>query len=244
MPTNHRVRAGECITSIAQRSGFFWETVWDHSENAELKRARQDPNVLLPGDVVHVPDIEVKEEDGNTEARHRFRLKGVPAKLRLRIVEEPLPEQPEPQGRNVESATETIFDDPEREEEPVEDEPRANVPYVLTIDGVSESGQTDDDGRIECPLPPDAQSARLVLDPGTPKEQVMMFNLGHLDPVSELSGVKQRLANLSFDCGDFDNEATPDLAVALRAFQEKHELEVTGEVDDATRDKLVEEHES
>ncbi|MBN2492230.1 MAG: peptidoglycan-binding protein [Planctomycetes bacterium] len=96
MPQDHRVRQGDCISSIAFKNGFFWETLWNHADNARLKRERQDPNVLMPGDVVHVPDLTTKQVDGATEQRHRFRLKGVPAKIKLRLAvnDEPLANMP------------------------------------------------------------------------------------------------------------------------------------------------------
>lgn len=87
----HTVGQGDCIFSIAQKHGLFWQTIWNHPNNAELKGKRKDPNVLYPGDVVFIPDKERKQESGATEQRHRFRLKGVPAKLRLRIMDDDEP---------------------------------------------------------------------------------------------------------------------------------------------------------
>ena len=81
----HRVKGGECITSIADHYGFYWITVWLHDANAELRRHCEDPNMLMEGDIVYVPDITAKKETGSTEQRHRFRKKGIPAVVRLQM---------------------------------------------------------------------------------------------------------------------------------------------------------------
>lgn len=242
---NYTVNQGDCISSIAFRNGFFWEKIWNHPNNSELKQKRQDPNVLFPGDTVFIPEKEEKSERRATEQRHRFRLKGCPARLRLRILEEPT-EQERRQNPPISSAAgdsrDSFTEDPEADQTPLEDRPRRNVPYVLEIDGNLIRGKTDSDGRIECAIPPGAQGGCLIIEPGTPNEATIPLHLGHLDPLSELSGVKQRLANLGFDCGDRDNTETPELGTALRVFQEKQGLPVTGEADQTTRDKLRELH--
>ncbi len=88
---NYKVKQGDCIESIAYKHGFFWETLWNLPENDELRRRRQDPNILFPGDEVFVPDKREKTESCATEKRHRFRKKGVPAKLiiRFKVEDEP-----------------------------------------------------------------------------------------------------------------------------------------------------------
>ena len=85
MPIEHTVKSGECISSIADQYGFFPDTVWNHSGNATLKTKRKDPNLLLPGDLVVIPDKQLKTVDKPPEQKHRFRKKGVPALLRLQI---------------------------------------------------------------------------------------------------------------------------------------------------------------
>jgi N-acetylmuramoyl-L-alanine amidase len=80
------VESGDCIGSIAYESGFFWETIWNDPQNKALKEKRKNPNVLLPGDVVYVPDLRPREESVATEQLHRFRLKGVPAKFHIRLL--------------------------------------------------------------------------------------------------------------------------------------------------------------
>ena len=222
------VKPGDCTDSIAYEHGFFWETLWNHADNNELKTARNNPNVLLAGDRVAIPPLREKEETGATEKRHRFRRRGVPAKLRVRILKEALEEHQET-GQNA---------------RPHEPRPRANIPYVLDIDGNFTSGKTNAEGWIEHSMPPNAKQARLILEPSTPNEVIMPFRLGHLDPVSEISGIQHRLNNMGFPCGPANGVLTPDTREALRRFQAQYGLRPTGEPDDATRAKLVESHAS
>jgi len=85
MPIRHIVQQGETTISLAEMYGLFVDTIWNDPANAELKRQRSDMNVLLPGDVLVIPDLRVKEASQAAGKRHRFRRKGVPAKLRLQL---------------------------------------------------------------------------------------------------------------------------------------------------------------
>ncbi|MFH1216443.1 MAG: peptidoglycan-binding protein [Pseudomonadota bacterium] len=234
MSTKHVVRQGDCISSIADKYGHFWEKVWNHSENAELKNLRKDPNVLLAEDEVMVPDLEEKQEAGATEERHRFRKKGVPAKIRLKIMQEPVPDSGSSQesGDVIQSTSSSM-----------QDEVRSDLPYRLEIDGYVTDGTTDSEGMIEFSIPPGARRGKVILEPNTTRAKEIPLMLGALDPVSEIRGVKQRLANLGFDCGNTnDDEIAEEVEAALRFFQDEYDLEVTGVIDDATRDKLKEVH--
>lgn len=77
--------SGESVTSMSEDRGFFWETIWNHAENSELKRTRQDPNIIKGGDEVFFPEKEQRLENRATEARHKFKKLGVPATLKLRL---------------------------------------------------------------------------------------------------------------------------------------------------------------
>jgi N-acetylmuramoyl-L-alanine amidase len=86
MPIRHVAKRGESVESIAFHYGFFWETVWNAPENQALREQRQQPNLLLEGGVVVVPDKRVKTVLAAGRQVHRFRLKGVPSRLSVRLL--------------------------------------------------------------------------------------------------------------------------------------------------------------
>jgi N-acetylmuramoyl-L-alanine amidase len=86
MASRYEVTLGDCICSISFERGFFRGTLEDHPKNAELKAKRKDLTMLLPGDVVYIPDMTNKQVDAATNIRHRFRRKGVPEVLHLRLL--------------------------------------------------------------------------------------------------------------------------------------------------------------
>lgn len=83
---NYYVKQGDCIFSIAFEQGFFPDTIWNHPNNADLKKMRKDPSVLMPGDTVFVPDKQLKEVSKPTNEVHKFRCKNTPKTLRIQIV--------------------------------------------------------------------------------------------------------------------------------------------------------------
>lgn len=201
MPIRYTVQEGDCVSSIAHRFGFFPGTIWRHPANAALRKVRDNPDVLAPGDVLHIPDARTKEIDCATEQRHRFCRRGVPARLRVRVA--------------------------------VDDEPVADEPYELTIDGGAVvHGRTDAEGRIDAPIPPQARAACLTVGEGDDALEFRL-RLGHLDPPESQRGLRSRLENCGY---------TGDLAGALRRFQHDHELPETGEADAATVRALVAAH--
>jgi hypothetical protein len=79
------VRPGDCIESIGVSYGLLWQTIWDAGENAELKSVRKNPNVLLPGDRVFIPEKANNQIACGSDSRHTFVRKGVPSELRLTV---------------------------------------------------------------------------------------------------------------------------------------------------------------
>src|ERR1700759_5194160 len=107
---NHTVAQGECMTSIAFDNGFFWKTLWGLPENAALREARDIPFVLRPGAAVHVPELRSREVSVARGAWHMFRRKGVPARLRMRLLVQNRPLASLPfvlafDGRTIEGTT-------------------------------------------------------------------------------------------------------------------------------------------
>lgn len=115
-------------------------------------------------------------------------------------------------------------------------EPRKNEKYTLLLDsGQSIEGTTDGDGNLEQEIPAETKSARLLLEGG--KEEKFL-RIGHLNPITEISGIQQRLNNLGYQAGPEDGAMNDQLRKALSAFQGRYGLKQTGEPDEATRAKL------
>lgn len=205
MPTEHVIQQGECVSSIAFHHGFFPKTLWEHPSNAKLRELRKEMHVLLPGDVLTIPDLTERVKTADPEKRHKFRRKGVPEKLQLQF-----------------------FDEAK--------EPVANCPCTVEIDGVSQSLRTDGDGKLELSISPGARAVKVRFDTEKDewKELEYEFQLGGIDPLTEESGVRQRLVNV----GCLDEGAS--LEDGIRAFQRMEGLEETGEMDEGTRSKLKE----
>lgn len=119
------------------------------------------------------------------------------------------------------------------------DEPRANQQYTLSVDGQIQRGTTDGDGVLEAFVPTSAREGLLIIGEDNFN---MTIQFGHLNPIDTLSGVQQRLNNLGFDAGAEDGQPSPQFTRALTAFQGRAGLQVTGEADEQTKQKLVEIH--
>jgi len=117
----------------------------------------------------------------------------------------------------------------------------ADQEYVLRIEDEYFSGRTDGQGRLSHPVPPTARAGCLTVGSGRTARTVLL-RLGYVDPVSEISGLQGRLKNLGYDCGPASGALTEETKAAVSAFQADHELEVTGEADESTREKLRKEH--
>jgi N-acetylmuramoyl-L-alanine amidase len=114
-------------------------------------------------------------------------------------------------------------------------EPRRNEDYTLILDDEIIRGATDADGNLEHYIKPNSKGGVLKLNGG--KEEYPV-RVGHLNPIDTVSGVKQRLNNLGFYCGDESDDETGEYKQAIVQFQGENKLKQTGELDNATRGKI------
>lgn len=206
MSKTHKVQPGDCLNSIANTHGVAVDKLWDHPDNAELRRQRRDANVLAPGDVVVVPERErwsVEVAAGNS---YTFQLLGTHVDFRLRL---------ELDGKTL-----------------------ANERYELAVGAQLEEGETDAQGLLETRVSATATRLSLRLPQRNASYELL---LGHLDPVDQWLGASQRLHNLGL-CEAAQSSATPSLQAALRLFQRRVSVEVSGQLDQATTAALREYH--
>ena len=213
MATEHVVQQGEHLSQISAKYGFLdYRTVWDHPQNADLKALRKTPNVLLPGDSVHIPDKLQKEESRATGQLHRFQVPS--PRLFLHIALKDWANQPltdtdcvlQLEGKAIALKTDAAG--------------RIKVPISIT----------------------EAEATLTFKDPMVPFDLIVPIKIGHLDPVDSASGQMARLSNLGYITRPLEDVDDVVMARTVQEFQCDAGLPVTGECDAATQNKLKEMH--
>jgi putative peptidoglycan binding protein len=113
-------------------------------------------------------------------------------------------------------------------------EPIPEADYSLTVGDDTWSGQTSDDGWIMHDVPVGATSGTLDF-----AGRNIELEIGSLDPIEYVEGVKARLMNLGYKISAVDADDTSDeYKDAVKAFQSDFQLTVDGIVGPQTRGKL------
>jgi N-acetylmuramoyl-L-alanine amidase len=199
------VRQGEYLTALAARFGFDADEVWQHPQNRELRARRPNPDILAPGDVLHLPAPRLRSVPVRAGSTNRYRARIPTAALRITLR--------------------------------CDDAPVANEPFVVEGVRPPRHGTTDGAGVAAFEIPLTATTVVIRL-PGA--GLLFPVGVGHLDPITEPSGVRARLRQLGHPVPrDGDEQA---LAPAIQAFQRVSGLEPTGEMDERTRSALVSAH--
>ena len=119
-------------------------------------------------------------------------------------------------------------------------EPMKTLPFKLDTGARVYEGQSD--GVVEQMAPAEVASATLSIGDVT-----LPLLLGHLNPIDDtkddgISALQARLKNLGYHPGRIDGCLGPRTRAALQRFQRDHDLDVTGEADDATKKALLDDH--
>jgi hypothetical protein len=214
----YRVAQGDCVANIAEQCRFAnWRTIYFDPRNNDLRRKRPNPNILFPGDEIYIPDRDPGEKSAATDQKHTYVLKRQPVKIRLRI-----------RDRNGVAL--------------------GNKEYRLKIGDRTYEGRTDSDGLIEQEIAPTANQGELTVffdeDQDDYEDCTWPLQLGAMDPIDEVSGIQGRLNNLGISCGAVDGITGPRTKAAIREFQSRVGLSVTGAIDDTLRAKLQSAHDN
>ena len=215
----HKVVQGEYLFGIARKYGFpDAKKIWNHPQNAALKDLRKNPNVLFPGDELFIPDPEPREEDKPADALHRFVAPAEKLKLRVQLTR-------------------------------VYGPPYQNTPCALILDADRNELTSDGDGLIEQEIKPTVTKATLLADDevqvnGAPEkiEREIQIQVGHLDPVSEPSGQRARLANLVYYRLPVEKVDNDEFLSSVEEFQCDHSLQIDGVCGPNTQAKLLSVH--
>jgi N-acetylmuramoyl-L-alanine amidase len=185
MADYYTVEQGDHLSKIAKDNGFTdYTVIWDHPKNADLRKQRPNPNILLPGDQVFIPDMEPKHESGPADKHHTFTVDR--KTLKLRLVLEDIYEKP------IAGAPCALL---------VEDQV-----FQLTTDGNGKLEQ-------EVPLDAQDGVLTIHGDQTPLADFPVYLKIGHLDPVTEPSGQLARLNNLGYFPGDGTDDDAFESAV-------------------------------
>jgi hypothetical protein len=212
---NYRVQQGDFLSKIAKAFGFSdYRTIWNDPNNAELKNERQNPNILYPGDVLYIPDRQLRTERRPTDNHHVF-VKLAP-KVKLRLILEDQYERPIANAScmlKLGAHSETV-----------------------TTDG---SGLLEQ----EIP-PEVHDASLVIQDDQTPYENLLLtLKIGDLDPEKKISGQAARLNNLGYlYASDVNQPDSDEFESAVEEFQCDHGLGVDGICGPKTQAKLKEVH--
>jgi hypothetical protein len=207
------IKQGDYLLKVAHTLGFEADKVWNDGKNAELKKLRKDPRMLVPGDILFIPDEPRKGMKLNAKQVNAYvaHVPMVKSKLVLAVSGKPLADEKyviEGLGNEEEKKT------------TAKGEVLIEVPvhiHEVTVRFV------DRKKRIKVAIghldPPDTPSGA----------RMRLTTLG-------LYGAKMKGADAHIA---HDEDA---LKHAIKKFQKKKGLDETGEVDDKTRKALVDAH--
>lgn len=215
MTAVYKVQPGDHIAAIAAKFGFeTFFPIWEHGSNQKLRGLREDPNQLVAGDELFIPDHNLPVFSRATGASHDFVVRLARRSLGVRLLDRKM----KPKAGLAVALTVPP---------PENGEPRASEQELVT----------DGDGKVSTEISNSAKIASLVVG-----ELVLSLKVGELDPVAEENGLAQRLSNLGYFVPPVAERDKDELRSAIEEFQLEQGMKVTGVRDAAIEQKVVEAH--
>ncbi len=210
----YTVGHGQDMLVIAKRTGFRkWRTIYDHEKNADFRARNPNPYSLREGDQIWIPEYQVKYVTCETGKDYRFVVGTRKTLLHIELLDD-------------------------------DSEPYANKKYEVWL-GDQKYGQderrTAAEGIVEAEVPVVVEiDLKIWFEGDTGEPDTYTVQLGKLGPLDTVEGVQDRLTSLGYIVGAVDGRPGPGTQAAIKAFQSDNGLRVTGEIDEALRNKLKE----
>lgn len=213
MSTEYIIQQGDTLLRIAKQHGFTRsDTIYDHPSNEAFRSLRPNPNILYAGDKINIPEAEPLVQVRSSGSRYSFTVK-----------------KPEVEKFSVKFQNKS-------------GDLLKGKRIILSIGDQDIDVELGDDGLLEVDLPNgDEREGELnvFMDPNSEEPtHIFTIQLGHLDPIEELSGVQARCNLLGHDCGIADGIMGAKTRDGITSFQTAHNIEATGEPDELTQKKL------
>jgi N-acetylmuramoyl-L-alanine amidase len=208
-------RQGESVGSIAKDNGFpSYKALYDHPANEELKRRRPDPNLLMPGDPIAIPEAIPRTMTRAIDQWHDETVEVEAPLLRLKLLD--------PSGKVLPNQDYQLL-----------------VSGRERFGATNASGILEE--TLEYGVHSAVLSTTVTLGEQT-KELVWKLNFDAIDPKGSVTGLQGRLYNLGYYRGLIDGCFGPATRGAVAAFQTSAGLVATGSADENTWAALERQH--
>lgn len=208
------IKQGECFASLCKEQGFHDPAVLHQSPaNANLKRTRPNPHILVAGDTVQIPDKQQKTESLTLEQHKRFTVLGLVTEFSL-ILEDF-------EGQAF-ANKHYVLD-------------VAGHKQQGQLDASGKLTEKIDASALHAEL-------TVYLDDAQKNTLFWVLELGALPPLGMHAGVQARLNNLGYFCANETGNVEDTTKAAIRAFKAKNGLPVSDIADSRFKTVLMGQH--
>jgi hypothetical protein len=245
----HTIAEGDCCSSLAAANGFGdYKGIYDDGANAALKASRPNPNMMVVGESITIPDRGKKDAPAKTNATAKFKLKAHGVKLHIRLRDNADgalqarawrltvgPDKFEGHGATIKQAINPVATAATLE---IDLDPKAAPPAPAPAPAPAGGPPPYPPAIAAIDYKDKEEAAYLGADERTVRWTLVV---GGLPSFNVVAGVQQRLENLGFDpFGEPGKEDDSKTKAAVIAYQRKYKLPETGkalDIQDDIRDR-------